>query len=132
MPKCDDKLPKKKLIECLAPHRRVTIDVTAPKVISQIEATKTPLRRGFVPTCSQRRRPCHDRSIDLLIRARWIIPVEPADAVLEHHALAVRDGRIVALLPGTEAVERYTAGREITLDRHALMPASSICIATPR
>jgi OOP family OmpA-OmpF porin len=29
VPKCDDKLPKKKLIECLAPHRRVTIDVTA-------------------------------------------------------------------------------------------------------
>lgn len=27
--KCDDKLPKKKLIECLAPHRRFTIDVTA-------------------------------------------------------------------------------------------------------
>lgn len=27
--KCADKLPKKQLIECLAPHRRVTIDVTA-------------------------------------------------------------------------------------------------------
>lgn len=27
--KCDDKLPKKKLIECLAPHRRFTIDVIA-------------------------------------------------------------------------------------------------------
>lgn len=27
--KCDDKLPKKKLIACLAPHRRFTIDVTA-------------------------------------------------------------------------------------------------------
>ena len=29
VPKCYDKLPKKKLIECLAPHRRFTIDVTA-------------------------------------------------------------------------------------------------------
>lgn len=29
VPKCDDKLPKKKLIECLAPHRRFTIDVAA-------------------------------------------------------------------------------------------------------
>jgi OmpA-OmpF porin, OOP family len=27
--KCDDKLPKKKLIACLAPHRRFTIEVTA-------------------------------------------------------------------------------------------------------
>ncbi|HNJ76829.1 MAG TPA: TRZ/ATZ family hydrolase [Azospira sp.] len=61
-------------------------------------------------------------AIDLLIRARWIIPVEPADTVLEHHVLAVRDGRIVALLPEREAVEHYTAEREITLDRHVLMP----------
>ena len=61
-------------------------------------------------------------AIDLLIRARWIIPVEPADTVLEHHALAVRGGRIVALLPEREAAERYNAGREVTLDRHVLMP----------
>lgn len=29
VPKCADTLPKKKLVECLAPHRRVTIDVSA-------------------------------------------------------------------------------------------------------
>ena len=29
VPKCEDSLPKKQLVECLAPHRRVTIDVTA-------------------------------------------------------------------------------------------------------
>jgi OOP family OmpA-OmpF porin len=29
VPKCQDSLPKKQLVECLAPHRRVTIDVTA-------------------------------------------------------------------------------------------------------
>lgn len=28
--KCDDKLPRKKLIECLAPNRRVVIEVTGP------------------------------------------------------------------------------------------------------
>ena len=58
-------------------------------------------------------------AIDLLIRARWIIPVEPADAVLEHHALAVRDGRIVehwgvpdrfAILAQTGGLERLGAG----------------------
>lgn len=27
VPKCDDKLPRKKLIECLEPHRRVVIDI---------------------------------------------------------------------------------------------------------
>ena len=29
VPKCADTLPKKKLVECLAPHRRVTIEVSA-------------------------------------------------------------------------------------------------------
>jgi OOP family OmpA-OmpF porin len=27
---CDDKLGRKKLIECLAPNRRVTVDVKGP------------------------------------------------------------------------------------------------------
>jgi len=37
--------------------------------------------------------------LDLLIVPRWIIPVVPAGVVLEEHALAVHEGRIVALLP---------------------------------
>ena len=28
--KCDDKLPRKKLIECLAPNRRVVVEVQGP------------------------------------------------------------------------------------------------------
>ena len=35
--------------------------------------------------------------VDLLIEARWLIPVEPADTTLEHHTVAVRDGHIVAV-----------------------------------
>ncbi len=62
------------------------------------------------------------KAIDLLIRARWIIPVEPANTVLEHHALAVCDGRIVDLLPERDAAERYVAARETRLDRHVLLP----------
>ena len=33
-------------------------------------------------------------AIDLLLLPRWLIPMEPAGACLEDHALAVRDGRI--------------------------------------
>ena len=62
------------------------------------------------------------KAIDLLIRARWIIPVEPANTVLEHHALAVCDGRIVDLLPERDAAEHYVAARETRLDRHVLLP----------
>jgi 5-methylthioadenosine/S-adenosylhomocysteine deaminase len=28
-------------------------------------------------------------SIDLLINARWIIPIEPANEILEHFAIAI-------------------------------------------
>ena len=37
--------------------------------------------------------------VDLLIEARWIIPVTPAGCVLENHAVAIDQGRIVAVLP---------------------------------
>lgn len=59
---------------------------------------------------------------ELLIHARWVIPVEPAKAVLEHHSLAVDAGRIVALLPTAEAKTSIQARTTITLDRHALLP----------
>ena len=59
---------------------------------------------------------------DTLISARWIVPVVPRGAVLEDHALVVRDGRIAALLPRAEAVARYPAAEETRLDTHALIP----------
>jgi len=60
--------------------------------------------------------------IDLLIEARWIIPVEPAGQVLEHHAVAVRDGRILELLPSDQARQRYRPGQLRTLGDHVLIP----------
>ena len=41
-------------------------------------------------------------SIDLLIEAKWIVPVEPAGTVLENHSVAVDKGRIVAVLQQSE------------------------------
>ncbi|MCX7946097.1 MAG: TRZ/ATZ family hydrolase [Hydrogenophilus sp.] len=38
-----------------------------------------------------------------VIAPRWIIPIEPRGAILEEHAVAVAEGRIVALLPQQEA-----------------------------
>src|SRR5260221_2287220 len=62
------------------------------------------------------------QSIDLLISARWVIPVEPAGAVLDDHSVAVSEGRIVAVLPSTAAGERFEAREHLRLDRHALIP----------
>jgi 5-methylthioadenosine/S-adenosylhomocysteine deaminase len=61
-------------------------------------------------------------SVDTLIDARWIVPVEPDHQVLEHHSLAVRNGRIVALLPTPEAHAGYAATRHFRLDHHVLIP----------
>src|SRR5713226_1945162 len=60
--------------------------------------------------------------VDLLISARWVIPVEPAAAVLDDHSVAVSEGRIVAVLPSAAAGERYRPAERVRLDRHALVP----------
>jgi len=60
--------------------------------------------------------------IDTLINAHWIIPVEPQDQVLEHHSLAINDGKIIDILPTAQAKEKYAAFDEHQLDAHALIP----------
>ncbi len=60
--------------------------------------------------------------IDTLIHARWVIPVEPTNVVLEHHAIALHGGRIVELLPSSEAIKKYQPESEQHLHQHALIP----------
>jgi len=60
--------------------------------------------------------------IDLLIEARWIIPVEPANLVLENHAIAIDKGRIVAILQQTEASTQFFPGEVKKLPHHILFP----------
>ncbi|MBL0168303.1 MAG: TRZ/ATZ family hydrolase [Propionivibrio sp.] len=60
--------------------------------------------------------------IDLLIEARWIIPVEPANIVLENHAVAVNKGQIVAILQQTEANARFFPKQIKKLPHHILIP----------
>ena len=58
----------------------------------------------------------------LLLRARWVVPVEPAGAVLEDHAVAVRDGNIEAVLPSEQAAARFPGYEELVLKNHVLIP----------
>ncbi len=60
--------------------------------------------------------------IDLLIEARWIIPVEPANLVLENHAVAVDRGRIVAILQQSDANTRFSPKEVKKLPCHILIP----------
>jgi len=59
---------------------------------------------------------------DLSIEARWIVPMTTRGRVLENHALVVRDGRILDLLPSTDAAERYAATVVAQRPAHLLMP----------
>jgi 5-methylthioadenosine/S-adenosylhomocysteine deaminase len=58
----------------------------------------------------------------LLLNARWVVPVEPAGVALEHHAVAVRDGAIEAVLPQAQAAPRYADYAQVALPSHALIP----------
>jgi 5-methylthioadenosine/S-adenosylhomocysteine deaminase len=60
--------------------------------------------------------------IDTLIEARWVIPVEPEASVLAEHAVAVHEGRILAVLPVPEARSRYAPSVVHRLPDHALVP----------
>ena len=59
---------------------------------------------------------------DLVIEARWIIPVEPTGDVLENHAVAISNGKIIALAPRDEMHSAYQAAEILRLDSHALIP----------
>lgn len=61
-------------------------------------------------------------TIDLLIKAKWILPIAPKNTVLENHSLAVNHGKIVDLLPSEDAQEKYYAEEFLDLKDHALMP----------
>ncbi len=60
--------------------------------------------------------------IDTLVEAGWVIPVEPDETVLENHAIALRDGRIAAILPQAQAKRRFEAESTVSLPGHAIIP----------
>ena len=59
---------------------------------------------------------------DTLILPRWCVPVAPAGEVLEGHAVAVSDGRIVAILPVEQAQAHYQPSVLVERPDHVLIP----------
>lgn len=62
------------------------------------------------------------KQVDSLIHARWIIPVNAHRDILENHSLAIKDDRIIDILPTAEAKNHYQATQVHELNRHALIP----------
>jgi 5-methylthioadenosine/S-adenosylhomocysteine deaminase len=65
--------------------------------------------------------------VDLIIEARWIIPVEPVSVIHENHSLVVDDGKILDILPSLSAPEKYQARKLYRLPDHALIPGLINC-----
>ncbi|MCL7943900.1 TRZ/ATZ family hydrolase [Marinobacter sp. ATCH36] len=59
---------------------------------------------------------------DIRINARWLIPMEPANAVLDHQAVLVQGERIAAVVSQDEADARYRAKETIDLPNHVVLP----------
>jgi len=61
------------------------------------------------------------KAIDLVIDARYIVPVEPPGTLVDH-ALVVDGGRIVALAPSTSIAGAYAPRSRVALPTHVLIP----------
>ncbi len=62
------------------------------------------------------------QTVDKLISARWIVPIEPLNQVLENHSIAIDQDQIAGILPTENAEQHYQAKEHIELPDHALMP----------
>ncbi len=59
---------------------------------------------------------------DLIIHARWLLTCEPEYNVFENHALVIKDGLILDILPSQSASEKYTPSDAQHFPHHMLMP----------
>ena len=62
------------------------------------------------------------KNVDLIIHARWIVPIDAKQPVLEHHSVVVDDGRIHAIIPQEKAKKKYTAADTHNFSQHCIMP----------
>lgn len=62
------------------------------------------------------------QSVDLIVHGRWLLPVEPAGALLEGYGIAVSSGRIVAISPSASLRQHYAAAHQIERPEHVLLP----------
>ncbi|MCK5889868.1 MAG: TRZ/ATZ family hydrolase [Methylococcales bacterium] len=60
--------------------------------------------------------------VDLVIQARWIIPVEPESVTYENYALVVHEGKIIDLLPNDVVLQKYQPTTLEAFSNQALLP----------
>ena len=60
--------------------------------------------------------------VDLILSARWVLPIVPSNTLLENCAVVVQSGKILDVVPVLVAREKYQATENINLDEHVLIP----------
>ncbi len=65
--------------------------------------------------------------VDLVIQARWVIPVEPEATIHEHFSVVIDDGKIVELLPNDAVLAKYQPRSLEKLEQHVLIPGLINC-----
>jgi 5-methylthioadenosine/S-adenosylhomocysteine deaminase len=59
---------------------------------------------------------------ELVIDARWVLPITPANVVLEHASIAIAGGRIQAVGARQDIHARFVAAEVVKLPDHAVLP----------
>ncbi len=62
------------------------------------------------------------KNVDLIIEARWLIPVIPRNQILEHTAVVVHQGSIVEITPIASARALYAPKKTVVLNDQVLIP----------
>jgi 5-methylthioadenosine/S-adenosylhomocysteine deaminase len=62
------------------------------------------------------------KNVDLIINARWLLPIVPREALLEHCSVVIHDGSIEKICTQQEALNQYHASEIVDLPHHVLMP----------
>ena len=62
------------------------------------------------------------QNIHTLLSAKYVVPVEPENTVLQDHSIAIDNGRIVDVCPTERAIQLYTSQTHFEYEHHILMP----------
>ena len=60
--------------------------------------------------------------VDLIIHARWLVPIRPKQTVLDNSSVAVHQGKVLEVLPREQCEQKYRSDQTVERGNHVLMP----------
>lgn len=57
-----------------------------------------------------------------LVSARWVVPIEPSNTVLDNHTVVIENGNITNILPTGDALKHHPSATQIDRSDHVLIP----------